>query len=88
MPQELQPEPQHHPTITLTRENIAHYRSEFARLSRQYAKLAWAPSASAQRERAALQKPLMELYRAFHPDSTFSQFDDFDVVVRGSRRTE
>lgn len=87
MSQETRPDPQRR-SITLTRENIAHYRSEFARLSRRYAKLAWASSASDQRERAAMQKPLMELYRAFHPDTTFSQFDDFDTVVRASRRAE
>jgi len=75
-------------TIRLTRENVARYRSEFVQLVRRYAQLAWAPSADAQRERAAMQKPLMELYRAFHPKTTFSQFDDFDVVVRGSRRSE
>ena len=87
MTEEAQTEPQSD-SIRLTRENIGHYRSEFARLSRRYAKLAWASSSSDQREREAMQKPLMELYRVFHPDTTFSRFDDFDVIVRGSRRME
>jgi hypothetical protein len=81
----LQPEPQR-PAIQLTPQNLAHYRSEFTRLSRRYARLAWATSANEQRERADMQKPLMDLYLALHPKSTYSQLDDFDVVIRGSRR--
>ena len=68
--------------IQLTRHNVAHHRSEFERLSRRYAQLAWATSANEQRERVELETPLMDLYVALHPGTVYSQFDDFDVVVR------
>ncbi|GAC1469167.1 MAG: hypothetical protein NVS2B16_19480 [Chloroflexota bacterium] len=82
----LQPEPQRR-AIKLTPENVAHHRSEYARLSRRYARLAWATSANDQRERADMQQSLMALYLAFHPNSTYSQLDDFDVVTRGNKRS-
>jgi hypothetical protein len=71
--------------IHVTRENVGHHRSEFKRLSRRYAQLAWATSANEQRERAQMQRPLMELYVALHPDTAYSQLDDLDMVIRGSR---
>jgi hypothetical protein len=63
-------------------------QAELTRLLRQYKKLSWATSAAQQTERAAMQEPLMELYRDMHPDSRmFHHDDDFDVFIRTSTRS-
>jgi hypothetical protein len=60
----------------------AQQQLEFTRLLRRYRQLTWSTSANEQRERTALHQPLMTLYRELHPGTTYSQFDDFDIVVR------
>jgi hypothetical protein len=64
----------------------AQQRSDFTRLLRRYTQLTWATSATEQRERASLHQPLITLYLALNPGTTYSQFDDFDMVVRSSGR--
>ncbi len=59
---------------------------EFIRLSRRNAQLAPSLTAAHQRERASLQVPLMKLYVALNPTSSYKWTDDFDVVIRAGRR--
>jgi hypothetical protein len=58
----------------------------FARLSRRYAQLSHRFSADDQRESASLQAPLMELYVRLYPKSGLNKQDDFDMIMRASRR--
>jgi hypothetical protein len=67
-------------------DDLPRQRSEFAILLRRYTQLSWSTSASDRRERASLDQPLMNLYLAMHPTSRYSQFDDFESVVRSGQR--
>jgi hypothetical protein len=71
----------------LSADNVGRYRSEYSRLFQRYQQLSWCTSAAEQRERAALQQPLMELYRILHPAMLSVHLDDdFDTLMRASRR--
>jgi hypothetical protein len=72
----------------LSSENIGQHQLEYRRLFRRYQQLSWCTSAVDQRERTALQQPLMELYRILHP-ATRSVYpdDDFDTLMRAQRRS-
>ena len=78
-----------HPTpARLSAANAAQHRSEYDRLFLRYQSLAWCTSSLEQRERAALQQPLMELYRILNPGSVSVHLDDdFDTLIRSRRRT-
>ncbi|GAC1322798.1 MAG: hypothetical protein NVSMB22_09890 [Chloroflexota bacterium] len=67
-------------------ESLAQSRSSYTRLLQRYVELTWASSAVEQRERAGYQHELLSLYLALHPDSPYSWLDDFDTVLRASRR--
>jgi hypothetical protein len=72
----------------LSPENIGQHRLEYRRLFRRYQQLSWCTSAVDQRERTALQQPLMDLYRVLHPAITSSHLDDdFDTLMRAQRRS-
>jgi hypothetical protein len=72
----------------LSSETIGQHRSDYRRLFRRYQQLAWCTSAVDQRERTALQQPLMELYRLLHPATTSVHLDDdFDTLMRAQRRS-
>lgn len=72
----------------LSSTNVGQHRSEYRRLFRRYQQLSWCTSAVDQRERAALQQPLMELYRILHPATVSVHLDDdFDTVMRARRRS-
>jgi hypothetical protein len=71
----------------LSTTNIDQHRLEYRRLLKRYQELAWCTSAVDQRERTALQQPLMELYRVLHPERlTVHLDDDFDTLMRARRR--
>ena len=71
----------------LSRDNIDQHQLEYRRLFLRYQQLSWCTSAVDQRERAALQQPLMELYRILHPSLVSVHLDDdFDTVMRARRR--
>jgi hypothetical protein len=71
----------------LSADNVGQYRSEYTRLFLRYQQLSWSTSAIEQRERAALQQPLMELYRILHPATLSVHLDDdFDTLMRARRR--
>jgi hypothetical protein len=68
--------------------SIGEQRSEYRRLLRRYQRLTWCTSAIEQRERVALQQPLMELYRLLCPETLPSHLDDdFDTLLRAQRRS-
>jgi hypothetical protein len=70
----------------LTSDNVDQHRSEYRRLFRRYQQLSYCTSAVDQRERAALQQPLMELYRILHAAKVSSHLDDdFDTLMRARR---
>jgi hypothetical protein len=72
----------------LSSANVDQHRSEYRRLFRRYQQLSWCTSAVDQRERTALQQPLMELYRILHPTRVSMHLDDdFDTVMRALRRS-
>jgi hypothetical protein len=63
------------------------HRRSFRELYRRYHYLSRCTSAADQRERSALQAPLMDLYRLLHPATFCVHFeDDFDAVMRAQRR--
>jgi hypothetical protein len=62
-------------------------RGRFVRLSRRYAQLGHAFDAAAQRERAGLHAPLVEVYSRLHPRSRYTQLDDLDVIMRAHHRS-
>lgn len=71
----------------LSSDNAGQHRSEYRRLFRRYQQLSWCTSAVDQRERTALQQPLMELYRILHPAAVSVHLDDdFDTLMRSQRR--
>lgn len=71
----------------LSADNIGQHRSEYRRLFLRYQQLRWCTSAVEQRERTALQQPLMELYRILHPSVLSVHLDDdFDTLMRSQRR--
>lgn len=71
----------------LSPANATHHCAEYKRLLARYRQLSWCTSADEQRERTALQQPLMELYRILHPATASGHLDDdFDTVMRGRRR--
>lgn len=71
----------------LSSDNVGRHRSEYRRLFQRYQQLSWCTSAIDQRERAALQQPLMELYRILHPATVSVHLDDdFDTLMRAQRR--
>jgi hypothetical protein len=63
-------------------EGLARDRSEFDSLVRRYKALTWSTSVKEQRERSALQAPLMKLYFIVHPESRYQFYDDFDMILR------
>ena len=68
-------------------DSLRQHRAKFTQLYRRYQRLSRCSSAADQRERSALQGPLMELYRSLHPEMISVHFDDdFDVVMRAERR--
>ncbi len=68
-------------------DNVGQHRSEYRRLFHRYQQLGWCTSAVEQRERTALQQPLMELYRLLHPSAVSVHLDDdFDTLMRSLRR--
>lgn len=72
----------------LSSANVSQHRSEYRRLFQRYQQLAWCTSAVDQRERTALQQPLMELYRILHPSVVSVHLDDdFDTLMRAQRRS-
>ena len=71
----------------LSKSNATQHRLEYDRLFARYKTLAWCTSATDQRERAALQQPLMELYRVLNPGTVCAHLDDdFETVIRARRR--
>jgi hypothetical protein len=72
----------------LPSDNVRQHQSEYRRLFRRYQQLGWCTSAVDQRERTALQQPLMELYRILHPAAVSVHLDDdFDTLMRSQRRS-
>lgn len=72
--------------VPLSSDSARHHRTEYRRLLRRYQQLTWCTSAVGQRERTALQQPLMELYRRLHPAITSVHLgDDFDTLMRVQR---
>ena len=72
----------------LSADNAGQHRSEYRRLFLRYRQLRWCTSAAEQRERTALQQPLMELYRILHPSALSVHLDDdFDTLMRSQRRS-
>jgi hypothetical protein len=73
--------------VEIAADASSEHRRSFRELYRRYQYLSRSSSAADQRERLALQAPLMELYRLLHP-ATFCVHleDDFDAVMRAQRR--
>lgn len=68
---------------------LGQHRADIRRLYRRYQSLSRSTSALDQRERSALQVPLMALYRTLHPEMICVHFeDDFDAIMRAERRAE
>ncbi|GAC1443775.1 MAG: hypothetical protein NVSMB52_02480 [Chloroflexota bacterium] len=57
-------------------------KEEFSHLLQRYMKLGRSFNSASQRERAALQYPLMRLYVDLYPGSGFKIHDDVDVAIR------
>src|SRR5436305_15333802 len=61
-------------------------KREFTQLAQRYAALDNSMTATGQRERSTLQRPLMKLYVALHPGKGLTEMDDIDVILRARRR--
>lgn len=71
-------------TIATPEQRLQDERT-LTRLSRRYAQLGRSFSAMDQRERTALQAPLMELYIRLYPHRHYRTHDDMDKIVRQDR---